>query len=389
MSEKARTLLITHGTVLLPSGRLEQVDLLLSGGRIASIGHGFTADDVINAAGATILPGLIDLHTHGIGRESAASDSLVEYSRIEAAHGATTFYPTLFGPPDQSIRHMERHRRASDELRLLPQVGGFRLESPYLARTGAGLSRDLAPIGREVTDSLLAAGAGHVRIWDISPELPGAPELIRLLANRGVVCSIAHTQASIEQARAAVDAGAKLVTHLFDTFLVPSMTEPGVYPAGLVDYLLTEDRVVCEIIGDGTHVHPLLVEMALRCKTDSRLAWVTDSNFGAALPPGEYKAPEWGWIVVDGPNNGARLRDRDRVLAGSALTPIDGLRNLVRLFRQDLATASRLCSATPARLMGLNKGEIAAGRDADLIILDDRLEMKQTIVAGRIVWRGA
>ena len=146
MSASARTLLIAHATVLLPSGRQEPLDLLLSGGRIASIGHGFTADEVIDAAGATVLPGLVDLHTHGIGRESVASASLEEYARLEAAHGATTFYPTLFGPPEQSIRHMERHRRASDELRLLPQVGGFRLESPYLARTGAGVSRDLAPI---------------------------------------------------------------------------------------------------------------------------------------------------------------------------------------------------------------------------------------------------
>ncbi len=165
------------------------------------------------------------------------------------------------------------------------------------------------------------------------------------------------------------------------------MVEPGVYPAGLVDYLLVEDRVAAEIIGDGTHVHPLLVEKALRCKTASRLAWVTDSNFGAALPPGEYEAPDWGWIVVDGPNNGARLRDRGRVLAGSALTPIDALRNLVRLFGRDLATASRLCSTTPARLMGLNKGEIAAGRDADLIIIDQGLDLLCTIVAGEIAWQ--
>ena len=387
MSASARTLLIAHAIVLLPSGRREPLDLLLSDGRIASLGHGFSADEVIDAAGATVLPGLVDLHTHGIGRESIASESLEEYARLEAAHGATTFYPTLFGPPEQSIRHMERHRRASDELRLLPQVGGFRLESPYLARTGAGVSRDLAPISNEITGSLLEAGAGLVRIWDVSPELPGAPELIRSLSERGIVCSLAHTQASIEQARAAVDAGAKLVTHMFNTFAVPEMVEPGAYPAGLVDYLLVEDRVVAEIIGDGTHVHPLLVEKALRCKTLSRLAWVTDSNFGAALAPGEYEAPGWGWIVVQGPYNGARLRDRGRVLAGSALTPIDALRNLVRLFGKDLATASRLCSATPARLMGLNKGEIAAGRDADLIIVDGGLELLYTIVAGAIAWR--
>jgi N-acetylglucosamine-6-phosphate deacetylase len=316
-----------------------------------------------------------------------ASATLQEYARMEAQNGATTFYPTLFGPPEESARAMERHRRASGKLRDLSQLGGFRLESPYLARTGAGVSRDLGTIREETTERLLAAGGGLVKIWDVSPELEGAPRLVRRLTDAGIVCSIAHTQATIEQARAAVDAGAALVTHLFDTFVQPPMVDAGVYPAGLVDYLLVEDRVTCEIIGDGTHVAPLLVEKTLRCKTPERVAWITDSNFGAGLPPGEYDAPGWGWIRVDGPNSGARLRDRQMVLAGSALTPIDGLRNAVQMFGRDLATASRLCSRTPARLMGLRKGEIISGYDADLIVVDDELALAATIAAGSIVYR--
>jgi N-acetylglucosamine-6-phosphate deacetylase len=388
MTDRERALFILNGRVLLPMGEIQPRDLALAGGLISEIGRG-PADAargaVIDAAGGLVLPGLIDLHTHGIGRESAASESLGEYARLEAAHGATTFFPTLFGPPEESVRHLRRHLGAE----LPAQVGGFRLESPYLAGTGGGASRDLAPISRQTTDALREAGGGRIRIWDVSPELPGAVELIRSLTGEGILCSLAHTRATIEQARAAVDAGTRLVTHLFDTFEVPSMTQHGVYPAGLVDYLLTEDRVACEIIGDGTHVHPLLVEKALRCKTPDRLAWVTDSNFGAGLPSGEYEAPGWGWILIDGPNNGARLRDRGGTLAGSALTPIDALRNAVRIFGQDLATASRLCSATPARLLGLNKGEIAGGRDADFIIVDENLDLLYTIVTGEVVYTRA
>ena len=386
MSIPAGSLVITNGRVLLPSGKLEPCDVRIEGGCVVAMGQGLAADEQVNVTGAYVLPGLIDLHTHGIGYESTTAQTLHRYAQLEAAHGATTFYPTLFGSPDQGIQHMERHRQSSAEFRLLPQVGGFRLESPYLAQTGAGLSRDLAPISAETTEALLAAGGGHIKIWDVSPELPGAVDLIGRLSGDGIVCSLAHTQATIEQARAAVDAGARLVTHLFDTFVLPPIVDPGVYPAGLVDYLLTEDRVTCEIIGDGTHVPPILVEKALRCKTPGRLAWVTDSNFGAALPPGEYNAPGWGWIVVDGANHGARLRDRQMVLAGSALTPIDAFRNAIRLFHRDMATASQLCSGTPARLMGLNKGEIAAGRDADLIILDAELNLLHTIVAGQIAY---
>jgi len=387
MRDRGGPRVVANGNVLLAGGKREICDLMLEGGRIAGIGHGFTAPVVVDAGEAHVLPGLIDLHTHGIGRESCAAETLRNYAHLEAAYGATTFYPTLFGPPDESARRMLRHRRASDELRLLPQVGGFRLQSPYLARTGAGESRDLAPITEETTEALLSAGGGHVKIWDVSPELPGAPELIKRLSGMGIVCSLAHTRAAIAQARAAIDAGARLVTHLFNTFTAPPESEPGVYPAGLVDYLLVEDRVACEVIGDGTHVEQLLVEKALRCKTPGRLVWVTDGNFGAGLPPGEYEAPGWGWIVVNGPNEGARLRDRGRALAGSALTPIDALGNIVRLFGKDLATASRLCSGTPARLMGLNKGEIAVGRDADLIVVDESLALAFTLVAGEIVYQ--
>lgn len=380
------TLCVRGGQVLLPDGTLRRLDVRVVGGRIAEIGPHLEGDAPIDAAGGLVLPGLIDLHTHGIREVSTEAGALTEYAAIEASRGTTTFYPTLFGPPEASAEHMRRHRRDTDELARVPQVAGFRLESPYLAQTGAGVSRDLAPISPATTDELLAAGGGHVRIWDVSPELEGAPALIRQLSARGIVCSIAHTQATIDQARAAVDAGARLVTHLFDTFVVPQMTDPGVYPAGLTDYLLIEDRVTCEIICDGTHVHPLLVEKTFRCKPEGGLVCVTDSNYGAGLPPGRYTLPgSWGEVQIDGPNNGVRQVARGMGLAGSALTPIDGFRNLLRLFGKDLATASRAWSGSPARLMGLNKGQIAVGRDGDLIVLDQDLELRYTVVRGEVV----
>lgn len=383
----AATLAIVGGNVLLPEGTFTTCDVGIVDGKIHSLALGLESEQQIDASGSYVLPGLIDLHTHGIHTESAEAGSLRAYARIEASHGATTFYPTLFAPPGQSARQMIRHRQETDELRQLPQIGGFRLESPYLARTGAGVSKDLVPIGAETTDLLLEAGGGHIRIWDVSPELPGAPDLVRQLAEMGIICSIAHTQGTIEQAEAVVDAGARLVTHLFDTFAVPQMTDPGVYPISLVDYMLVEDRLTCEIIADGTHVHPLLVEKTLRCKPRERVVLVTDSNYGAGLPPGRYTLPgSWGNVVIQGPNHGVRQVDRDMGLAGSALTPVDEFRNVVRLFHKDMAMSSRLLSRNPARLMGLNKGEIAAGKDADLIILDEDLALAYTIVAGTIAY---
>lgn len=386
MDNKSHSLLIRNGQVLMSDGSLRTTAVLVRGGRIAAIGAEQSADAILDAAGNYVLPGLIDIHTHGIG-ENSAIGSLPHYAAREAVAGTTTFFPTLFGPPDETCAHLQRHLRETDNLRQVPQVGGFRLESPYLADPSAGLPRDCAPISDALTNQLLQAGGGHIRIWDLSPELPGAAGAIKQLSQLGVICSLAHTTATIEQARAAVEAGARLVTHLFDVFPMPPMTELGVIPAGLTDYLLMEDRVVCEIIPDGTHVAPLLVEKTFRCKPPDGLVFITDSNYGSGLPPGEYNLPQaWGRVKITSPYDGIRLMDREMELASSALTPIDAFRSAVQRFGKNLATASRVCARNPARLLGLNKGEIAVGRDGDLIILDSALQLQTTIAGGVVIY---
>lgn len=383
-----QTLVIKNGNLLLPDGGVCLGDVIIDGGKIGHVGGIQAGDAEIDVAGAYVVPGLIDLHTHGLGKENAGFGSLSEMAKIEASFGATTFYPTLFGPPSESADHMSRHRKDTDDLRTTPNVGGFRLESPYLAFPSGGIPRDCAPVSDETTNMLLDAGGGHVKIWDVSPELQGAVGVIGQLSGMGIICGMAHTTATIEQAQAAVDAGTKLVTHLFDTFVLPEETDPGVYPVGLTDYLLLEDRVVCEIIADGTHVYPMLVQKALRCKSQDGIAFITDSNTGAGLAPGKYSLPGgWGDILVQGSNDGLRLIDRGMELVGSALTPVDGFRNAMRLFGWDMATASHVCSRTPARLMGLNKGEIASGMDADLIVLDNDLNLLYTMCGGQIIYR--
>lgn len=377
---------IRNGKILLPGGKIVSGGLTVERGRIARIGQPKRTASALDVRGAYVIPGLIDIHTHGIGRIST-NGSLSAYAEQEASRGTTSFYPTFFGPVEETVAHMQRHLAETDNLRAVPQIVGFRLESPYLARTGAGQSKDLAPISSKTTRRLLRTGGGQIKIWDISPELAGAPAAIRMLRRSGVLCSIAHTQCTVEQAQAAISAGAQLVTHMFDTFVMPPDSDPGVYPAGLVDYLLVEDRVACEIIADGTHVPAFHVEKALRCKPAGGIILVTDSNYGAGLPPGEYVLPQgWGRVKIAGPNNGVRMIDRGMGLAGSALTPIDGFRNVIRMFHKNMAIASRLCSFNPARLLGLNKGEIAVGRDADLLVLSPKLDVLYTVVGGKIVF---
>jgi N-acetylglucosamine-6-phosphate deacetylase len=358
MREVPRSWRLLGGQTLL-DGQWVAGDLVIEDGRIAGVGEVRTDLPALEVDGARILPGLVELHTHGIGHLSPENASLVEVAAAMAARGCTHFLPTLFAPPERLLDLLRMHRRATDDLRACPGVGGFRLESPYLAATGAGVAQDLAPISPALTAALLEAGGGHIRVWDIAPELPGAPELIAELTARGIICSLAHTRANLTQARAAVDAGARLVTHLFDTFALPKMRDPGVYPAGLVDYLLVEDRVTCELIADGTHVHPLLLEKALRCKGRERIAFVTDGNYGAGLPPGDYELPNaWGPVRIDGPNDGVRLLERALTLAGSALTPLDLLHNAIERCGLDWAGACQVCASTPARVLGHPGGKL-------------------------------
>jgi N-acetylglucosamine-6-phosphate deacetylase len=381
---------IRNGTVL-HDDRLETItDLRTDGGRIRAIAKDLRpepGEQVLDATGCYVLPGLIDLHNHGVRHVMAQYDSLVEYARLLAAEGVTTCLPTLLGSPQENMEAMRRGLAETDSFRLAPNLLGFRPEITYLAKTGAGAAGSLAKISAETTEALYAASQGTVRIWDVSPELEGAIPFIRWCRERGIVTSLAHSSASIEQARRAVDAGLGLITHFYDTFDPPPMTDPGVYPAGLTDYIQVEDRVTAEIIPDGVHVHPLLVEKTLRCKGLDRVAFVTDGVKGAGNPPGIYDGLYPGVQVAISADRGVR-RVSDDALSGSALTHIRCLRNAVNKFGQTLAEASILCSRTPAAVLRLTmKGRLATGMDADIIILTEDLELIATIAGGQILYR--
>lgn len=360
------------------------------GRQIEAIGAGLppqSGEQVIEADGCYVLPGLIDLHNHGIRHVMAQYDDLVEYSRLMAAAGATCCVPTLLGAPAENIATMQRGFRETDRLRLTPNVLGFRPEITYLAKTGAGAAAALTRITAETTEALYRAAEGLIPIWDVSPELDAAQPFIRWCRERGIVTSLAHSSATIEQARQAVDAGLALVTHFYDTFDPPPQTDPGVYPVGLTDYIQVEDRLTVEIIPDGVHVHPLLVEKTFRCKGFDRIAFVTDGVKGAGAPTGLYDGLYPGVQVEVTADRGVRRRPDD-ALSGSALTPIQCLRNAVQRFGRSLAEAAILCARTPARVLGLRrKGYLAAGMDADIIIVAQDWQVLMTMVGGEILYQ--
>jgi N-acetylglucosamine-6-phosphate deacetylase len=381
--------ILVRGGEVLHAGRMEPAaDLFLDSGRIQAVGRGLPAHRgarVVDARDHWVLPGLVDIHTHGLVDVNIDTDSAVEFSRLHARSGTTACLATLAGSPQANIRRMREILRETDDLSRTPNIVGFRPEIMYLADASAGPSSSLAPPRPETTEAVWEASRGLIRVWDISPEIEGALPFISWCAEHGVVASMAHSSAGIEVLRPAVDAGLSLVTHFYDLFAMPRETDEGVYPAGVTDYINVEDRLTVEIIPDGVHVHPLLVEKTLRCKGAGRVVFITDSLRGSGKPPGSYDGIIPGEPVEVTADRGIR-RKSDGILSGSTLTPIAAFRNAVARFGRSIPEASLLCAGTPARVLGLRrKGCLAAGMDGDAIVLDRDLRLTTTIAGGRII----
>jgi N-acetylglucosamine-6-phosphate deacetylase len=235
--------MIIENGIILHYDRLVDGHLRIDGGKVTETGGDVgarAAEPVIEARGCYVLPGLIDVHTHGLRDVLPQNGGWLRYSDLQMEQGVTACVPTLFAAPEAIVKSIDTGLQETDDFTRTPNLLGFRLEFPYVAKPGAGLLSALKPITPETTRMLYDAARGYLRIWDVSPELQGALPFIRWATEHGIVTSLAHSAATVEQARQAVDAGLSLVTHFYDAFDVAVMTDPGVYPAGLADYIQVE-----------------------------------------------------------------------------------------------------------------------------------------------------
>lgn len=379
-------MIIRNATILHVDTLEADSDIHVDKGQILEVGRklkGASGEEIFDAEGLFALPGLIDIHTHGLKSVSVQDGSLLEYSRFQLEQGVTACVPTLYGSPEANSLCMKAAMAETDDLRNTPNILGFRPEIMYVAKTGAASTKSLSKIDHKTTLSLYKAAKGRIRIWDVSPELEGSIPFIQWASDLGIVVSLAHTGASEVQTRRAVDAGLSLVTHFYDTFDLAFESDPGVYPAGITDYIQIEDRLNVEIIPDGVHVHPYLVEKTIRCKGLERVVFVTDSLRGSGSPPGIYKGLAPGEKIAVTTDRGMR-RVSDNALSGSCLTQLQSFTNAVQLFGKSIREASILCSRNAGRLLGLKKGHLAAGMDADIILLDKDLKLVATFLAGKL-----
>jgi len=370
----------TADVIVGPDGRIEAVG--------AAISKGSEAGQRIDLSGKQLVPGLIDQHFHGLEDKTTVGCELEDIARIEAKNGVTGFLPGLCCPVREPLlKLLAKKQEEAKKINASARCLGFFLEGPFVNLSGAIPKNCMMSVDLGYAKEVLAAGGGMIRLMMVSPELDGATELIELLVSAGVTVALGHTQATIEQARRAVDAGARVATHIYNVYnKLPASTEGGVWPVGVYDALVADDRVTCELICDGIHVHPIKSKIVFRAKGPARMALITDSNVGAGLAPGEYRFPGWPPVRI---REGDAVRDAEHDwLCGSAITMIEAVRRAPGILGCTPAQACTMASATIADTLGFGTqfGKIAAGYQADMIVLDKNVQICDTFVAGKRVY---
>jgi N-acetylglucosamine-6-phosphate deacetylase len=374
--------LLAGGRVVTPNGVLGDAWVHVAGDTVVSIEASRPAIDapVVDLAGAWLLPGYVDLHMHGGGGYNVA-DSLEAMEAAVAFHRARGTTSTLVSLMTEPLAEMSEQLRWVAALThrgptARAHVLGSHLEGPFLApeRSGAQNPAHMLAPDPAILDGLLAAADGTLRVITLAPELDGAMPLIGPLRDAGVVVAIGHSDATYEQAAAAIEAGVSHMTHLFNAMPPLHHRTPGLIGAAL------EARISCEVINDGLHVHPTIVGLVSRLT--GSLVLITDAIDATGVGNGSFVLAGQAVHVHDGE---ARLAS-NQSLAGSTLTMDQALRSAVQESGLTVETASAAASSSPARVLGLDAsiGSIAPGRDADLVVLDDDLQV--TAVMAKGVW---
>ena len=377
----APTQLLGGGRVVTPDGVLGDAWVEVTDGRIAQVASARPGLDapVMDLQGAWLLPGYVDLHVHGGGGHNV-SDSLEEMEQAVAfhrTHGTTATLISLVTAPEDALT--AQLEWAAELVRRGPtprgHVLGSHLEGPFLSarRCGAQNEAHMVPPDPALLERLRSVAGDTLRMVTIAPELPGALELIRTLSGAGVIAALGHSDATYEQALEGIHAGANHATHLFNAMPPLLHRKPGLVGAAL------ETGITCELINDGRHVHPAIVRLVFDLIPATVL--VTDAIDATGVGDGQF---ELGGQEVRVKAGEARLSATGS-LAGSTLTMDHALRNAVKTSGLSVERASAAASLMPARTLGLDHelGSITPGRRADMVVLDDDLQVTDVMAGGR------
>lgn len=325
-----------------------------------------------------LIPGFIDMHVHGakgFDVMDATEDALAEISLALAAEGTTSFLATTMTADESEIENALRSVKEyafSKREKKGATILGVHLEGPFLSSAKMGAQRGdkiLSP-NAELMLRWQALAGGLIRLVTLAPEQPNSAELIAYLKQENIIPSLGHTNATYAEAVSAIDAGCCHATHLFNAMRGIQQREPGVVTAALL-----ADNVMAELIVDGHHLHPAIVELALRVKGKDKIILVTDAMRAKCMGDGVYELGGQAVYLKDG-----KAALADGTLAGSVLPMISAIQNMLKFTGCSLADAVQMASENPAKALGIfhSKGSIKVGKDADLVVLDEALNVVTT-----------
>jgi len=386
---------IYNGKLITPNGLIPGGTIIVDGDRIVSVAEGDDeiADAIeIDARGSYVSPGFIDIHVHGGGGYDFMDGTETAFLKIAETHaryGTTAMLPTtLTSTKEEMLQTLAAYEVAHRNNISGAQFLGMHLEGPYLAMSQRGAQdprfiRDPDP--EEYKDIL--AHSSSVRRWSAAPELKGAIEFGKYVRSKGVLPSVAHTDAIYEDVIVAFENGYTLATHLYSAMSGVTRRNAFRY-AGVVESAFIIDDMDVEIIADGIHLPAPLLKLVFKIKGADRTALITDAMRAAGTDVREsiLGNPKNGLkvIVEDGV---AKLPDRTS-FAGSVATADRLVRTMISMAGVSLADAIKMMTATPARILGVSdkKGELSVGKDADIVIFDEDINVSMTIVKGKVVY---
>lgn len=381
--------LLSAGSVITPTVAIPDAAVLVEDGRVVSVGPraSFEAPaQTFEFPDALLAPGLVDIHIHGAAGYDTmhlTGEGALAMGRLLASRGVTSYVPTTVTaseadtlPALDGLARCLASRAPGEIDQPVAQPLGVHLEGPFisLARRGVHPPQHIQDASLAILNRYIEAAQGTVAIITIAPEIPGAIEMVRNASARGIVCSIGHSNAEYDEAQAAIDAGARHATHTFNAMRPIEHRSPGVTGA-----VLTDRRLYADIIADGLHVLPPMVDLFLRCKGVERAVLISDAISATGMPAGNYLLGDFD-VQVEG------LRcDCHGKLAGSVLTLDYAVRNVMQFAGWTLQNAVRIATLNPAQLLGLEhrKGQLIPGADADLVVLSQQGDVLRTFIGGQ------
>jgi N-acetylglucosamine-6-phosphate deacetylase len=383
-------LIISGPKIYSEEGIIQDAALVVQKNKIIALDKGkkyVTEQTYIFPENYHLVPGFIDVHVHGANGSDVMDGSFMALAAISqalAAEGTTAFLATTMTALPEEIEHvlttLADFKSKQSTLQGATLLG-VHLEGPFLSPKKVGAQRGdriLMP-NVDLIKHWQSKAADLIKLVTLAPELMNSQEFIRYLLSQNIIASIGHTDATYAETQCAIEAGCTHVTHLFNAMRGIHQREPGAVTAALLS-----EQVTTEMILDGVHLHPAIVQLTLKLKSKEKIILVTDAMRAKCLANGYY---DLGGQQVHVQQGIARLNDG--TLAGSTLKMSNAIQNLLRFTDCDLSDAIQFAAENPAKMLGIfqQKGSIALQKDADLVVLDDALNVVLTLREGEVVYK--